>query len=157
MASGKLRQDFFHRIAQAVLHVSPLRERKEDMPQLCEHILGKLRESEQVCVYGVEDPALEMLCAYDWPGNVRELEGVLEGAAFRAQSSGRAKIVREDLKIGAYAGYGSNGEESFNEKVERYKLTLVNEALRAAGGSQVQAAKRLGIERSSLRRILARA
>ncbi|NLF24168.1 MAG: sigma-54-dependent Fis family transcriptional regulator [Deltaproteobacteria bacterium] len=157
LESGKLRQDFFHRIAQAVLHVSPLRERIEDIPQLCEHILGRLRENEQVCVFGVEDQALELLCAYGWPGNVRELEGVVEGAAFRAQCAGRAKIVREDLRIGAPAAYGNVGEESFKEKVERYKLTLVKEALRVAEGNQVQAAKKLGIERSSLRRILARA
>jgi len=155
LEEGRLRPDFYHRIAQAVLKVPALRERKGDIPLLCDHILSRLRAEEEVSVYALEDEALKYLCTYDWPGNVRELEGVVEGGAFRAQYRGRTVIKKEDLRMGA--GEIPPEGQSFGELVENYKLSLLKQALQACGGNQARAAKYLGMDRSTLRRILARA
>jgi two-component system response regulator AtoC len=65
----------------------PLRERKEDIPLLAEHLLGLFRAEMQKPLEGVSTEALEVLMAYDWPGNIRELRNVLERGAVLAKGS----------------------------------------------------------------------
>ena len=90
-----------------------------------------------------------------WPGNVRECRAVIENAAYHAHFRGRAAIALEDVQsFGARAP--SSQDRSFHEQVERFKALLIEQALQQCGGSQVQAAKMLGLDRGTLRRIVAR-
>ncbi|MCO6414239.1 MAG: sigma-54-dependent Fis family transcriptional regulator [Thiogranum sp.] len=94
--SGDFRQDLYYRINVIELHVPSLRERREDIPQLAENILGKLagnRDDEQPHL-GQE--ALEALQRYPFPGNVRELENILERALTLCDG---AEIQLEDLAL----------------------------------------------------------
>jgi len=76
--AGNFREDLYYRLNVVPLHIPPLRERREDIPLLAEHIVKKFNERLKKHVAGIEPDALERLVAYGWPGNIRELENVLE-------------------------------------------------------------------------------
>jgi len=154
--NGKLRRDLFHRIAHLSIHVPSLRDRREDIALLSANTLRQLSEREAVTVYEFEPAALAKLECYEWRGNVRELESVVEGAAFKAQYEGRHVISSADVAfIGAAPGQSSTAK-NFSEQIEDFKLSLIETALQRHAGNQVKAALELGIDRSSMRRILAR-
>jgi DNA-binding NtrC family response regulator len=108
------RTDLYHRIAGARLRVPPLRERRQDLPDLCRTILARVEGHR---VRGLEAPALDQLARFDWPGNVRQLENVLRQAAILATTdvldldtvkpllgeSGRAESESLDVAIRAWA------------------------------------------------------
>lgn len=77
---GRLRADLFYRIGVVTLTIPPLRERREDIPDLVFSFLGHFRERIPTEVSGVEDACMRALIAYEWPGNVRELINVIERA-----------------------------------------------------------------------------
>lgn len=155
--SGKLRRDLFHRVAHLKIHLPALRERRQDIELIGAQVLRRLVEREAVTVYEFEREAVAKLVAHEWRGNVRELEAVVEGAAYRAQYEGRRVIAAVDVTF-VGAGPSSGAElKGFSEQVEDFKRSLIEAALQRHGGNQVQAAQELGIDRSSMRRILARA
>lgn len=80
---GRFREDLFYRLYVVPIVVPPLRERKEDIPLLINHILKKLAAKMQRGALGVLPETMELLMQYDWPGNVRELENALEFALVR--------------------------------------------------------------------------
>ena len=152
---GKLRRDFFHRIAHFKIELPALKERKDDLESLAAHCLSQLQKSEELSVYEIEASALERLQSYEWPGNVRELQAVIEGAAYRSEYAGRNSILTDDLNLGKKDSV-SKSELTFSEQVEAFKRKLIEDALAHNDGNQVKAAKSLGLDRSSMRRILAR-
>src|SRR3984893_3147751 len=81
VAKGELRQDLYFRLNVFPIHLPPLRERKEDIPLLVEHILRDINVKHGRQVRGVNPEVLDMFASYSWPGNVRELRNVLERAA----------------------------------------------------------------------------
>jgi DNA-binding NtrC family response regulator len=81
VADGRFREDLFHRINIFPLTLPPLRERREDIPHLCEHVLGQLRQHLGKPLPGISQKAMELMMNYRWPGNVRELRNMLERAA----------------------------------------------------------------------------
>lgn len=83
---GKFRSDLYFRLNVFNLKVPPLRERKEDIPNLVLHILRKINSEFHKNVYKVPYPVMEMLQEYDWVGNVRELENTLQEAVLLAKS-----------------------------------------------------------------------
>ncbi len=80
MHSGQLRQDLFYRLNVLSLRLPPLRERKEDIPLLARHFIGKYSDKLCKSISGISSGAVQKLASYEWPGNVRELEHVLERA-----------------------------------------------------------------------------
>ena len=81
VAEGGFREDLFHRINIFPLTIPPLRERREDIPHLCDHILRELRQHLGKPLPGISQKAMELMQDYQWPGNVRELRNMLERAA----------------------------------------------------------------------------
>lgn len=161
LAQGKLRRDFYHRIAQAVVHVPPLRERRGDIQELAHHVLQAIAAREEINLFGIADAAIGALQSYDWPGNVRELQSVVEGAAYRAQYRGAAMVEVEDIVYrspgpGREAGRVALAGGDFTSQVENFKYKLIEDALARHDGNQVKAAQELALDRSTLRRILAR-
>ena len=155
LESGKLRRDFYHRIAHLTIHIPPLRERPLDIPDLARHFLGKIRARELLSVWEIDSGAIALLSSYNWPGNVRELQSVVEGAAWHAQYQCRAAIHETDIKLN-FPSSSTPCDTSFHDQVTAFKVRLAQETVAQNGGNQMQAARKLGIDRSSLRRILAK-
>ena len=80
---GRFREDLFYRLAVARVHVPPLRERKDDIPLLIEHILSSTPGGENAYI---APDTIDLMMKHDWPGNVRELRNVIERAVLLAES-----------------------------------------------------------------------
>ena len=152
MSQGTFRQDLYYRLNIIALHVPPLRERREDLPELCEALLRKVNRTLQFDVDGVSREAMELLMQYDWPGNVRELENVLERSVNLMDEVG--DILPEHLpptmRRPATKPALSNQEETKELAgiMEEAEKQAIYKALETAGGNRSQAAKILGIHRS---------
>ena len=81
VAAGRFREDLYHRINVFPLAIPPLRERKDDIPLLCDHVIDQLRQHLGKPLPGISQRAMEVMLDYHWPGNVRELRNCLERAA----------------------------------------------------------------------------
>ncbi len=81
VAAGSFREDLYHRINVFPLHIPPLRERKEDIRQICEHVVTELQQHLGKSLPGISQKAMDAILDHDWPGNVRELRNRLERAA----------------------------------------------------------------------------
>jgi two-component system response regulator AtoC len=151
----KFRDDLFYRLNVININMPPLRERKEDIPPLVEHFLGKHRYSATAQPAGISEEALKRLMEYDWPGNVRELENVVE----RAVVLSRGQIITSrELPFGDHdtdheeeGGDEVSAEKSFFKKsVAQFEKDLIMKALRDANGNRSKAAEMLGIYRRLL-------
>jgi DNA-binding NtrC family response regulator len=156
LSIGKIRRDLYHRLAHNVLYIPPLRERLEDIPHLCHTFLRDMRTRELVQVFDLHPAVFSRLMHESWPGNVRQLQATIENAAYHAHYHHRSVITVEDLGHLASSKGAAEGQ-SFHSQVEAFKLRLIEDAVRDSDGSQVQAARSLGLDRGTLRRILSRA
>src|ERR1700719_758634 len=94
VADGHLRQDLYFRLNVFHIHLPPLREHKDDLPQLVEHLLADISTKHHKKVSGVGNDVMDLFKSYPWPGNVRELRNVLERAAI---ASDRGTVSRQHL------------------------------------------------------------
>lgn len=145
---GRFRDDLLYRINTVTLRVPPLRERKEDLPTLAEHILSTLRIPGNATRTLLPE-AVQALTAHSWPGNVRELRNVLESILLMSQGTG--PISREDVlallpKTRTTLQTGDQSHLSLDE-IERLHIQRV---LDATGGNKTQAAKTLAIDYKTL-------
>jgi transcriptional regulator with GAF, ATPase, and Fis domain len=160
MRQGRFRQDLYFRLKVIPLTVPPLRERREDIPELVLHFLRLYAKRCNQQVAHIEDDALVVLKSYDWPGNVRELENVIERAVVVAEGPA---VTVADLPPEILQATDGNGELAPDEPAElaggipaeraehsrRERERLVR-ALAAAGGNKAEAARALGLKRSTL-------
>ena len=152
----KLREDFYHRIAHCIIEIPPLRDRLEDIPRLANMFADRLISRERLQVQGLDSAAMSKLQRYAWPGNIRELQSVVEGGVYRAQFHGRRYVELADLQLQTKGAKKSDSSRSFRRQVEQFEAQLVQDALRRSDGNQSKAADLLGLDRTSLRRILER-
>ena len=151
---GRFREDLFFRLAVLSIHLPPLRERREDIPLLCEHFLKKYGDELKKGIRGVSARALERLAAYAWPGNVRELENVI----YEAMVLSDAKVIDERdlprrIRQGAAAEAEAAGETlkgAAQAAAENAEMALIEKALRDSGGNRTLAARTLGVSRKTL-------
>ncbi|KYZ76988.1 Fis family transcriptional regulator [Anaerosporomusa subterranea] len=147
---GEFRQDLYYRLNIISLHIPPLRERREDIPQLCISLLQKINNRTPHDVEGVSPDAMNYLLGYDWPGNVRELENVLERAVNFMDDD--QFILPEHLPPVIKKQYRQREttdsvKDLAGIRFDAEKQAIVK-AIEAAGGNKSQAAKILGIHRS---------
>jgi two-component system, NtrC family, response regulator HydG len=148
LASGRLREDFYYRLKVVRLDIPPLRERREDIPALADHLLARHGHD----AVTIAPDALARLMRHDWPGNVRELENALEHALVLSPD----RILRREHlppEIGADAVGNLAGLHGVarGSAQERQRLLA---ALQATGWNRTRAARRLGIDRTTLWRKL---
>jgi len=157
--AGRFRTDLYYRLHVVRLEIPPLRERIEDVPLLAQHLLDKhARRGEPAAI---DEEALERLMSHDWPGNVRELENVIESALALARGS---RLRAADLPIGrSRAGATAPAPRATEPapsglplSLDAYERSALERALREAGGNATDAARRLGIGRSTFYRKLGR-
>jgi two-component system response regulator AtoC len=151
VAGGRFREDLFYRLDVVRVKVPPLRERREDIPLLVDHFLGRTRESLGKAVRSIDDDALERLVDYAWPGNVRELENVLERAVILCRGE---RLAVADLPPNLTAAPAERRSASRDLSLRRARRALearlIGEALEATGGNRTHAARLLGISHRAL-------
>jgi DNA-binding NtrC family response regulator len=104
--NGRFREDLFFRLAVLSIHLPPLRDRREDIPLLCEHFLKKYGNELKKKSKRISEKALARMGNYGWPGNVRELENVV----YEAMVMGESTVLEEkDLPARIREGGGSGG------------------------------------------------
>ncbi|MEO5768147.1 MAG: sigma 54-interacting transcriptional regulator, partial [Polyangia bacterium] len=159
---GRFRQDLFFRLSVASIALPPLRERREDIPAIVEHVLGKLAAG-RLPAGGpprrITAQALARLAGYRWPGNVRELENELMRAA--ALCDGAIDVSDLSPHVAGNAETALTGLEdpdnlTLRPRVERLERALLREALSRSGGNQTRAAVALGLSRFGLQKKMQR-
>jgi two-component system, NtrC family, response regulator AtoC len=151
---NQFRGDLYFRLAVILLHLPPLRERGDDVLLLAEHFLQRFCAKYGKEVRGIDDRARDALLDYPWPGNVRELSHVME----RAVLWSREPIVAvEHLSLPALSPAGGDGSRQIpageipDGDLGQWERSMIERAMREAGGNQTKAAQRLGITRDTLR------
>jgi DNA-binding NtrC family response regulator len=94
--AGRFREDLYYRLNVIHIHMPPLRDRMEDLPQLVEHFLSKYRSSPEAIPTTISEEAMARLMEHDWPGNVRELENAIERAVVLSRG---ATIMPDQLPL----------------------------------------------------------
>jgi DNA-binding NtrC family response regulator/tetratricopeptide (TPR) repeat protein len=147
VASGRFREDLFHRLCVIPIEVPPLRRRPEDIPLLFDHFLSGAARDEGFPKPEVEPAVLTRLAAYAWPGNVRELQNLARSLLVEAHGGG---LVRESHLPDKMRRGGSGDGGSLTAQVEAAERAVIESALRESGGSPAAAARLLGVSRQSL-------
>jgi len=153
ISQGSFREDLFYRLNVIQVTLPPLRDRREDIPALAEHFLGRAA-AKLGRTLRLSPDALERLLRYPWPGNVRELENELERAVALADDGRPLGPAHLSERIAAGDG-AAPSLRTLNEAVEALKRRMIEDALRECG-SKTQAAERLGLTRQSLQQMLRR-
>lgn len=156
LEEGTFREDLYYRLNVVPIDIPPLREHKEDIPDLVNHFLARFaRESERE-IAGITPAALKLLMDYHWPGNIRQLENTIERAV--ALSSGPMLDV-SDVQLDTAHRPASTGSQVASGApflpegmtLEQWEDEMIREALRRANGNKSQAARLLGLSRNALR------
>ncbi len=169
IAQGLFRQDLFFRLNVAPLRLPPLRDRRDDIPDLARAFLLRAHR-EGLSPKTIDEGAISRLKAHSWPGNVRELENLMRRvAALYAEPTISARIVERELEPVAASGEGeatldrlveqavsadlSTGRNDLYDRLlESIERPLIRTVLNATRGNQVKAAERLGLNRNTLRK-----
>jgi transcriptional regulator with PAS, ATPase and Fis domain len=153
ITQGTFREDLFYRLNVIHLAVPPLRDHREDIPELINHFLGHFVGSAGNVACDVSPEAMSLLTAYHWPGNVRELENVIERALILCDSG---SIEPEHLPLGVRLEPSFHADEDDGRLVtlEEVERRYVKRVLEECQGHRHKAANILGISERNLYRKL---
>jgi DNA-binding NtrC family response regulator len=155
LAEGAFREDLYYRLNVISIVLPPLRQRKDDIPELIRHFSKKYSAQNNRPFVPISDEALAYCYEYDWPGNVRELENAIENAIvlgesevilpehlpFRMTEKGSTLALRTPLFNG----------KTFRQRMQAAERMVLEEAIEQAGGNKSEAAKSLGISLRTMR------
>jgi PAS domain S-box-containing protein len=145
---GLFRQDLFYRLNVIRLDLPPLRERKEDIPMLVRHFMGRLNRLRGKSVKGISQEALSLLMFHDYPGNIRELENVIEHAfVLCPEGQIEAHCLPDNLRVLKPL---SVGRAKMDAALKSAEAQLILDTLEKNDYSRVAAARDLGIHKSTL-------
>lgn len=150
---GTFREDLYYRLATFPIHLPPLRERREDLPALCEALLAKPPVPAHTYV---SNAALRQLARYRFPGNIRELRNILIRASLLADDH---VIQTKHLPVDITDLISAHDKSHFAEKIhplEEIELQYLQHAQEVFGGSPAQLAQQLGVSERTLYRKLAK-
>ena len=148
--AGRFRSDLFYRLCVVPIHLPPLRERREDIPIIAEHIIQRIANEREISPARLSKEAIESLLAHRWHGNVRELENALQYALLKSHG----KTIRPGHFPPSVGGAPPRPPKPARTRAKKLNQNAVEEALRAANGNRVMAAKALGVSRATLYRFL---
>ncbi len=137
---GKFREDLYYRLNTIPVNIPPLRERKEEIEPIANHILKDVCKKYNLNELEFCDEALFELVSYKWPGNIRELISVVERAAILSDNS---KITLEDLFL-------DSRNTNKTKSIDSMEKELIEEVLQSVKHDKVEAAKILGMSKISL-------
>lgn len=153
---NRFRQDLFYRINIVQIRIPPLRDRKNDIPLLCEHFLKRFAPEKNL---KIAEETMDLFMSYNWPGNVRELRNVIQRSSLFAEDKIRIKDLPDDLAqidhfermVKACQACYDSGKLPYNEVINCLESRLLSEALKNTNGNQSEAAKKLGMKLSTFR------
>ncbi|ATW25028.1 sigma-54 interaction domain-containing protein [Candidatus Formimonas warabiya] len=149
---GLFREDLYYRINVVSLEIPPLRQRKEDIPELIYLFIREFCLQQNRDMVQIAPEVMTTLLNYPWPGNIRELRNVVERMVILAED----KMILQDhlpssMKLKRFtAGEIASTESTLTDITDRTEKEIILQALEEAGGDKSKAAKRLGIPRSTL-------
>jgi two-component system nitrogen regulation response regulator GlnG len=171
--AGHFREDLFYRLNVFTIHLPPLRERKQDIPLLIDHFIRRYNREMHRSVQGLSASALDACLEYDWPGNVRELESAIRSALVNGLGD---TILADNLPLkrraastpvsttetsSAPEGFDLTGlvrklmkegkTDIYREVMSSVDAVILDEVMQEVDGNQMQACRRLGIARMTLR------
>jgi len=150
LEEGTFREDLYYRLNVVPIDIAPLRERKEDIPDLVNLFITRFCGDSGKTIEGITQQAMQILVNYHWPGNVRELQNIVERGCALAKGS----VLRpDDIHLDTRPAKAGNGGGFLPDgmTLEQWEDEMVQEALRRANGNKSQAARLLGLSRNALR------
>jgi transcriptional regulator with PAS, ATPase and Fis domain len=154
--AGTLREDLYYRLQVIPIVLSPLRERRSDIPLLITHFLEQHNVKRPTRPVRLAEEALVQLWEYDWPGNVRELENLIERLVI-LNEDGVVRVENLPPNIRSFISEKKIPRPAFTEDgldlttaVEEFESRLIDEALRRSKGNKQAAARLLGVKRTTL-------
>ena len=177
VAENRFREDLYYRLNVVPVHLPPLRDRREDIPELVGHFLDIYNEQNDRYVAHIEPRALAALQEYDWPGNVRELQNYVERAVVTASGDEltyellpqAVKLGRQPRTIGIQMDFDTltkelvqmgldaadkSADDLHSRVVDHVEREVIQQVLVQCDGVQIKAASRLGINRNTLHKKL---
>ncbi|TMW73734.1 sigma-54 interaction domain-containing protein [Alteribacter natronophilus] len=158
MALNEFRSDLYYRLNRMPIQIPPLRQRKQDLAALCNHLLTKLNQDYGRNVEGLTGEALERLSEYDWPGNVRELENILGRAMIHMHysihriGSEHLPALTEGKGITAYDRVPDAGDDTrtLKKQLAAHEKQIIMDTLAKTDGNKTKTAEMLGLSVRSL-------
>lgn len=145
---GQFRKDLLYRLDVFPIYIPPLRERIDDIPLLIESFINQYNFEAGSKILGVEPEAIRILMNYHWPGNVRELHSVMERACIDA----REGFIKTEnlLRFTSRLNLATNGKVNLNQIKAEAEKNAITKVLQLTNGNKCEAAKILGLSRSTL-------
>jgi DNA-binding NtrC family response regulator len=151
LEQGTFREDLYYRLNVVPIDIAPLRERKEDIPDLVRLFISQFCGESRREIEDITPDAMQILVNYHWPGNVRELQNIIErGCALAKGSVLRAADIHLDSRPSKVVD-GAGGFLPEGMTLEQWEDEMIQEALKRANGNKSQAARLLGLSRNALR------
>lgn len=151
---GVFREDLYYRINVISIQVPPLRDRKEDIPILCEHFLNKSAAEKGIKAKVLTKRALEKIFDYPWPGNIRELENEMERVTVLAGAESKITVELLSARIREFGErnkvQGVRIQGKLRDALEELEREMIREGLKRTGWNKSRLAKELGISRAGL-------
>jgi len=172
LEEGTFREDLYYRLNVVPIDLPPLREHKEDIPELAAFFTARFAREAAKPVAGITPAAVDKLMAFDWPGNIREMENVIERAVALCncppEGASPAELDVDDVRLdvvrtpgrtrvsiatGIATGTASDGDTLLPPgwTLEKWEQEVIRDALRRAQGNKSQAARLLGLSRNAFR------
>jgi len=151
LEEGTFREDLYYRLNVVPIDIAPLRQRKEDIPDLVNLFISRFAADSGKAVKSITPEAMQILVNYHWPGNVRELQNIIERASALAKGT---VLEAADIHLDVRPAKAVNGASGFLPEgmtLEHWEDEMIREALRRANGNKSQAARLLGLSRNALR------
>jgi two-component system nitrogen regulation response regulator GlnG len=175
--SGRFRRDLFYRLRGVTIHLPPLKDRPEDIPELSHHFLYRFNRQLGTSVHSISSEAIEILQRHSWPGNIRELQSVVREAMI---VSAGATLLPEFLPIEvrqpqaavpesetitipmpestwpalqslAESAFRAGEQDIYRRALEQFDRVLLSKIMSLTNGNKFQASAALGLSRQTLR------
>lgn len=146
MKNGRFREDLYYRLRVVAIEIPPLRERREDIPQLVSYFLQRYNTEFGKRIKGVDEQAMRSLVEYQWPGNVRQVESVIERAVLMCESDTiRLQDIKSELRLSLYQGLFDFDVPEEGIVFEELEKELLKKAMEKANNVAAKAARLLGM------------
>ena len=151
LEEGTFREDLYYRLNVVPIDIAPLRERREDIPELTKLFIKRFAADSGREITGITPEAMRLLVDYYWPGNVRELQNVMERACALAKGP---LLEAADIHLDSVRTKSAAPADNFlppGMTMEQWEDEMIREALRRANNNKSRAARLLGLSRNALR------